>query len=123
MSERDRLIELLRAEMPTECDNYESCQGCPYAPDPDGCYQSLAAATADHLLANGVILPPVKAGDTVYEIEYEVGSYELWEAHPLQTEVTAICILTEYDYHPLCRFGKDVFLTREEAEQASKEVK
>jgi hypothetical protein len=64
---------------------------------------------------------PCEVGQTVYEIEYSIGSYELWEARPLETKVKAICILTENDYYPLGRVGKDVFLSREEAEKALKE--
>jgi hypothetical protein len=82
--------------------------------------KNLGEYVADYLLENGVIVPPCKVGDKVYEIEYEIGSYEMWEAHPLETEVKAICLLTENDYHPLDRIGKDVFLTKNEAEQALK---
>lgn len=112
---RDRLIELLT-------DNLPRCGNLPHWDNPLqlSCDEQVERI-ADHLLANGIIVPPVKVGDTVWEIEYTVGSYELWEAHPLETEVKAICVLTEYDYHPISAVGKDVFLTREDAEQSLKE--
>ena len=103
MTDRDRLIKLLQ-EPPAD---WEGNRG--------------VGAIADHLLANGVIVPPCKVGDTVYEIEYGIGSYELWEKNLCKTEVKAICILTENDYHPLNRIGKDVFLTKEDGEQVLKE--
>lgn len=84
----------------------------------DGDRQSMYEIEADYLLENGVIVPPCTVGDKVWEIEYSVGSYELWETRPLETEVKAVCILTENDYYKIDSIGKDVFLTREEAEQA-----
>ena len=56
---RDRLIELLQ-----DCETET-------VPDKDGyykCYLSRVKAElyADYLLANGVIVPPCKVGDTVY---------------------------------------------------------
>jgi hypothetical protein len=90
-------------------------------------YQT-AGNIADHLLANGVIVPPCKVGDTVYVLrdwgykkdiqEEEVGaivikgtndfSKELWE------DVFGGVIGSFAD------FGKTVFLSKEEAEKALK---
>ena len=50
---RDRLIELL---MDSEAFN-----------DADG--KADAKHIADHLLANGVIVPPCKVGDTIYQTD------------------------------------------------------
>jgi hypothetical protein len=47
MTDRDRLIEL-----------FDKAQV--------GCYPISQSWLADHLLANGVIVPPCKVGDTVY---------------------------------------------------------
>ena len=104
---RERLIELL---MDSEAFN-----------DADG--KADAKHIADHLLANGVIVPPCKVGDKVYHIKgkaifvmpvkwFETNNYG-W---------CACCV-----YPPMATFvfkfsdfGKTVFLTREEAEQALK---
>ena len=105
---RERLIELLKkAKAAMKKENLS-------------CDIARNMFVAEYLIANGVIVPPCKVGDTVYEIEYDLNS-GWWEAHPLETEVKAVCILTENDYYPLNRVGKDVFLTREEAERALKE--
>ena len=78
-------------------------------------------ALADYLLAEGVIVPPCKVGDTVYRVARHKG---VWQVLP--REVVSIThrldhlyrlvweiFSTEYD-----RLGKTVFLTREEAEKA-----
>ena len=102
MTDRERLIELIgNKPFTAEYENYNSLE--------------WAEHFADYLLANGVIVSPCKVGAKVWEIEYEIGSYELWEARPLETEVKAICILTENDYYPIDRVGKVVFFTKEEA--------
>ena len=57
---RDRLVELLRADMHTECD--KSCFDCPYCNDEDACFNHLATKCADHLIANDVV-PVVRCKD------------------------------------------------------------
>ena len=52
MTERERLIELLQS-VPVDCTD---CRG--------------VGTIADYLLENGVIVPPVKVGDTIYKLEY-----------------------------------------------------
>ena len=111
---RDRLIELIKqAKKKTKNAN---------------CDIGRNMIFADYLLANGVIVPPCKVGDTVYVVEdwgykkelkeKEIGvivikgtnefSKELWE------DVYGGVIGTFAD------FGKTVFLTKEEAEQTLK---
>ena len=98
---RDRLIAILR----------ESLLG-----------DTESAFLADHLLANGVIVPPCKVGDTVYSCighAYKVvkivvkNNYE----HMVivaQSGLHGQLIIDDND------FGKLLFLTREEAERALK---
>ena len=90
-----------------------------------GCAKHWADIIADYLIANGVIVPPCKIGDKVYEIwdmfpqtimESEVGcivqkgtndfSMELW----LDAYGGVICSSSD--------IGKTAFLTRKEAEKA-----
>ncbi len=74
---RDRLIELLREakEHPEKtCPRWElpTCSGCNYDKG-DEC--DRIARLADHLLKNGVIVPPCKAGDTVWVIDADREDY------------------------------------------------
>ena len=80
----------------------------------------------DYLLANGVIVPPCKVGTKVYFAGRDSGeclngnlvSYCLDAAH-LWFNCHYDCGLNYW--HPIEDFGKTVFLTKEEAEQALKE--
>ena len=101
---RERLIELL--------DNAESAYLETMMNDPDKAAEIVKNGYgfyADHLLANGVIVPPCKVGDTVYVI------YE----HPFDETIVEI-EKDEFCLAMIDDFGKGVFLTREEAEEALK---
>lgn len=75
---------------------------------------------ADYLLANGVIVPPCKVGDTVYETDgiriYELTILDIslhrnrpyYETESIDFDDDAI--------------GKTIFLTRKEAEKALEEM-
>lgn len=87
---------------------------------------------SDHLLANGVIVPPCKVGDTVYYIK---GGYY---KKPQFCEVSRPCKVVEVSFklqrngsrvmrgfitdngtrYNFDSIGKSVFLTKEEAEKA-----
>ena len=56
MTERERLIELL-CSAPLGSKTFEQQY-----------YKSTITKIADYLLANGVIVPPCKFGDTVYKV-------------------------------------------------------
>ena len=87
---------------------------------------------ADYLLANGVVAPPCKVGDSVYVIDSED---ESCPPCVLSVMVTAIgydiggfwitmCLPSGFNMSPHCGercFGKTVFLTKKEAVQALKE--
>lgn len=83
-------------------------------------------SVADHLLANGVIVPPCKVGDTVYEIQpirKRVQAYEIttikynghywWFTWILKDRKG---IYGNCDGFSIHQISKTVFLTREEAE-------
>ena len=106
--QRERLVELIQASV-------------------NGCARNWAEVIADYLLANGVIVPPCKVGDTLYVIEDGLW----WEARVERivmrrgTGVTPCIVFAIYrnGLHPIVEedsFGKTVFLTKEEAEQALK---
>lgn len=112
---RDRLIELI-----DECRSIE------------GVSMELVEKQADYLLANGVIVPPCKVGDTVYYINTLYFS-PLERNKVYRAEVTRI-VITKRGVSFVAKvrykggvieitedgFGENVFLTREEAEQALK---
>lgn len=90
---------------------------------------------ADHLLKNGVIVPPCKVGDTVYVLTsdsitgFEKSRVKRMLLKNLQDGMTIKiiipCVCDDWggavrEFYPE-DFGKTVFLTREEAEQALKE--
>jgi hypothetical protein len=103
---------------------------------------------ADHLLANGVIVPPCKVGDKLYAISdsriAECTCYDIMYSHELTISADFQCDYDcegcpfsswsqDYSGEYSCRgeygdwfftqsdFGKTVFLTKEEAEKALKE--
>ena len=129
MGEREKLIELIQNAV-------------------NGCARHWAEVIADHLLSNGVIVPPCKGGDTVYCIsknrieEASVG--EITISTGLQISIYFECDYDclgcpfsswgqDYSGEYSCRgeygtkevtcedFGKTVFLTKEEAEAKLKE--
>lgn len=102
---RDRLIELVKG-------------------NPDIWMSDRASEMiADYLLANGVIVPPCKVGDTVYRIakdektiiEERVGEIHLEFTIDDGTGWHNVWWLKEYN------LGVTTFLTKEDAEQALKE--
>lgn len=66
---RNKLIELINESI--ECDEHEDCMNCKYNRE----LNCLNAMCADHLLENGVMLPPCKIGDTVYVITTKIPCY------------------------------------------------
>lgn len=120
MTERERLIKLI-----------EQCS-CHYSPPCTGecgechnveMYDRNIEHIADHLLANGVIVPPCKVGDKVY---YLCRDQETYEWYICEREVYSISVYensTHIYVSPIISFaeiqiGVLVFLTREEAEKA-----
>ena len=121
MTNRDRLIELLKKADQKCADTL--CVNCPAVGNGENCLDHLIA---DHLLANGVIVPPCKVGDPVYVIS---------KGNILPFTVNRIIITNyikikvdymlgrDYEIKYLLpdHFGKTVFLTKEEAEAKLKE--
>ena len=80
---------------------------------------------ADHLLANGVIVPPCKVGDTVYlPIKTDWGTVENYEIVEVGRDRYGKYFRVydeEQEKTYLEEIGKTVFLTKEEAEEKLKE--
>ena len=89
---------------------------------------------ADYLLANGVIVPPCKVGDTVYAFSDTMGTVleyfvenltiayleENQNCYTYEANCVKECVLLDSIDFDFDDIGKTVFLTREEAEQALK---
>ena len=82
-SDRDRLIELL---------SNKQQYGIATEEPPEAIYTIENHQVADHLLANGVIVPPCNVGDMVYVIKYcrcgNPEAYELKHCHKKDTKKT-----------------------------------
>ena len=108
---RERLIELLKSSS-----QYIGEQN------------TFVAHIADHLLLNGVIVPPYKVGSYLWF--YKNGEIVFGRVAEITTTKSGMFAyvfeLGEFDeivdelVIPLCEIGKTVFLTKEEAEQALK---
>ncbi len=117
MTDRDRLIELMLNAPQILCLKGGQATGKQYQT-----FQNIA----DHLLANGVIVPPCNAGETVYCL---IQGFE----NPLKATVNRItvqkdaviisCSVLGYfgQSYMATDFGKTVFLTKEEAEKVLNE--
>lgn len=118
---RDRLIELIKQadfDYTAECCEISENGSLPYPP--------LEERFADHLLANGVIVPPVKVGQTVYRTKGNYFGEEIYVGIVDQIVIhyggrKAFFYVQGHPLHfTVDNLGVDVFLTREEAENALK---
>ena len=126
MNERERLIDLLKND---NCPSPFICDAnCKYI-NSENC---LAERIADYLLENGVIVPAVEIGTTVYEIrqkgisfsnrKYDSGITTQKQLKNAIFDGKTLYIESKlYAKSDNVRLGKTVFLTREEAEEALKE--
>ena len=98
-AERKRLVELLRAmedNATITCPRYSdgatlmTCNGCQYDMEDGSC--DYAGREADHLLDNGIVVPPVKVGDK-YVMDTAKSIFKAWN------DVTgAVCEGTSWYY-------------------------
>lgn len=101
---RDRLIEILNE---TFAEQYEK-RGLLTAPH-----------TADHLLANGVIVPKVKAGQTIYRCDFILHKVIDWTVARIDIYEDEIVYCDDcFNVFTEDEIGEDVFLTKAEAEKA-----
>ena len=122
MTEREKLIELL-----TEAEDH-------WLKYVDDCaFNQLAISFtfeqmfADHLLSNGVIVPPCKVGDKIYMLvtrhttSFEFPNGKMVRKENQHTIIKQTYLTKSNFFKVLDDFGKTVFLTKEEAEKALKE--
>ena len=110
----ERLVELL-GEADDKCRKTKHCVGCVSYGKGVNCVLHNAA---DHLLANCVITPPCKVGQTVYCIRYDKARKPF--VKPLVVLSVTICGKGRFTVFTTKEdtLGKTVFLTKEEAEEA-----
>lgn len=131
---RDRLIELL---CNVKCEGEECFGNCPHrigqkCNKVQRLEMCSVFAIADYLLSEGVIVPPCKVGQTIYElIITSKGEPAIWEI--IVTNISIDIGKNGVDPNSyvighlkrthcgedadFCDFGKTVFFTRDEAEQ------
>lgn len=116
---RDRLVKLIENSLPN---------------DNKAWFMKDIEDMADHLIANGVILPPCKVGDTVYmvtldgeirditvtnvsiRVSHWDTSYDIFGDYMVDNIKHIIAILPS-------KIGETVFLTKYQAEQKLKELR
>lgn len=136
---RNKLINLLHTiedhpEKTCPRKESDSCDGCEFnTTKGNGC--DTIARRADYLIKNGVIAPPCKVGTTLYflynsphankpDLTYRIYESNEWYFHidengtSIQTKWVRGCD-GEYHYY----LDKNVFLTKEAAEQKLKEMR
>jgi hypothetical protein len=107
MEMRDRLKEIVKDSLMRHID--KTC--------------SLAGNITNDLLANGVVVPPCKVGDTVFFINTCVTAEDFGKEFISFGRVRKISFDTEIVYfeNGRIRWWKEVFLTKEDAEKALRE--
>lgn len=118
---RDRLIELIKKKSCFYQDCIGKCGECSNV----GLDGDDIETLADHLLANGVIVPPCKVGNKLYYIAYRSNDGKTEKYIKEETvEMISIDSRSIYAHIPrallidLADLGKTVFLTKELAEKA-----
>jgi hypothetical protein len=74
---------------------------------------------ADHFLANGVIVPKAKAGQTIYRCDFILHKVIDWTVVRIDIYEDEIVYCDDcFNVFTEDEIGEDVFLTKEEAEKA-----
>lgn len=133
MTDRNRLIELIE-QADTKCVNTINCGECEHCGKGEEC---INHNIADHLLANGVIVPPCKVGDVVYYVHETFYDNEYMKAKEDELDFSHILKIVErpncktnlmleikqFDWSLMDSWLKgNIFLTKEEAESKLKEL-
>lgn len=112
---RNRLVELYKEATTLYFDYLDSI-------DEKGLTDTEGRAkfTIDHLIANGVIVPPCKVGDKVYAFSYPRTDIIVIDEETV--EDLHLEIETDGGWYGYGDIGETVFLTKEQAEQKLKEL-
>lgn len=124
---RDRLVELL---CNVKCEGEECFGNCPHrigqkCNKVQRLEMCSVFAIADHLLAEGVIVPPVKVGQTVYVLRSQTSNgenlylrKERIDHYRTFQKMSFMCFESGHLSVPDYQWENTIFLTREEAEKA-----
>ena len=131
---RDRLVELIK-QVDSYCTSAACCYKCMGHGKGADCFDYLIA---DHLIENGVIVPPCKVGETVYCIHkthWDENYKDYIKSEKLKQGVLQVVYspklktnlmleVKEFDWDLFNNWMKgEVFLTKEAAEQKLKEMR
>jgi hypothetical protein len=117
-------------ETEIECnkDGHGECRMCPYLYADKACVRHISELTADMMLSQGVVVFPVKPGDTVYTINR--GKIKEWKVYfvGINAESDIKFTIADEGFHNTYEFwdfniGVCVFLTEEDAINELKERK
>ena len=114
MTERERLVKLLKSD---SCESPMLCDpNCKYA-SLKRCYEER---TADYLLENGVIVPPVKVGDTFFYLYFsdDEKKYQIDELKVLDVSTKKVFINEFGDTIGIDEFGTTAFINYTAAKEA-----
>ena len=118
MTDRDRLIELIKQK---QNGGWRFITG-EYTTDVSN------ECLADHLLANGVIVPPCKVGDIVYALyngkvlKASIFSMQIETGDNNYIYMLKLKIFDNFFQFKTFWLGRNVFLTKEEAEEKLNEL-
>lgn len=123
---KERLLKLLDIHANADCNLPGCCENCEYYCDDEKCGKHLLNQLTDNLLKAGVMVFPVKPGDTVYSIHYN--RIKEWKVYFVGINNDGEIMFTiadegfhhtrnVYDYY----IGDTIFLTQEGAINELKE--
>lgn len=124
---KDKLMELLLADAVCSTGDTGECDSCEYCYNEDACYKRMSSCIADNMLANNVVVLPVKPGDAVYTISR--GKIKEWTVYYLGMNTRNQFSFNFHDKNlqnsrMACDedLGETVFLTKEDAEKLLRKV-
>ena len=108
---RDRLVNLINQD---NCPSPFMCSNeCKYAHLKNCCGDRLA----DHLIENGVIVPPCKVGETLYLIQIDYESNYFMTTIVVSSKITMLSILRAYEEKTIVYMSTDKNKAEEELQK------
>lgn len=125
---KDKLIELLFHDAVCSTGDTGECDSCKYNYADEPCFHRMIECLADYMLSQGVMVFPVKPGDTVYIINH--GKIKEWKVYfvGINSQGNIKFMVVDERYEDTFEFwdyniGVCVFLTEEDAINELKERK
>jgi hypothetical protein len=125
---KDKLMELLLADVVCSTGDTGECDSCEYCYNEDACYKRMSLCIADNMIAKNVVVLPVKPRDIVYTISR--GKIKEWIIYYVGMNTLGHFMFNFHDKdlqnsRSACDedIGETVFLTEEDAINELKERK